>query len=265
MLDKYPKKYLSYSQIDSYLRCPYCFKVRYVDGKPQEDTKYLSFGRIIHGVFEDYHGNEAMMLEVFKEKLIAESHLYDDKDEAMKFYKKGVDAINHFAKSHLYHVGVVGREVRFNAKLIPDAPSFIGFIDLIYGNPDFPETFSIVDFKTSASTKPKDALRTDLQMPIYALAMDEKYGVFPASIEYFYPVINKSQKALHLGEGIYQYQNQREPVVHFNAFDAIPVIKQVYDDIMMEKFDERAMHFFCTEECKSSSGWGAVPKYGDFK
>lgn len=265
MLDKYPKKYLSYSQIDSYLRCPFCFKVRYIDGAEQEDTKYLSFGRIIHGVFEDYHGNEFMMREVFKEKIIAESHLYADREEAMRFYKKGAGAITHFIQSDLYDVQAVGREVRFNVKLIPDIPNMIGFIDLIHGNPDFPETWNVVDFKTSASTKPKDALRTDLQMPIYALAMFYKYGAFPASVEYFYPVINKRQKAIHLGDGIYQYQNQKTPVVHFNAFDALPIIKQVHDDVLGEKFDERAMHFFCTKDCKSQGGWGAVPDYGGFK
>jgi len=264
-MSKYPKKYMSYSQIDQYLRCPFCFRVKYIDGAEQEDTKFLSFGRIIHDVFENYTGNESMMREVFKERLISESHLYEDKEEAMKFYQKGTDAITHYTASDLYHLEAVGREVRFNAKLLPNTPSIIGFIDFIYGNPDMPSTWNIVDYKTSASTKPKEALRTDLQMPIYALAMHKKYGVFPNSIEYFYPVINKRQRAIHLGDGIYQYQNQREPVVHFNAFDALPIIQQVHDDVVAGKFDERAMHFFCTSDCKSAGGWGAVPKYGDFK
>lgn len=264
-MEKYPKRFMSYSQIDQYLRCPFCFKVKYVDGAEQEDSKYMSFGRIIHDVFENYTGNEQMMREVFKDRLIAESHLYDDKEDAMKFYQKGVDAITHYTASDLYHLEAVGREIRFNAKLVPDTPSIIGFIDFIYGNPDDAGTWNIVDYKTSASTKPKDALRTDLQMPIYALAIHHKHGKFPNSIEYYYPVINKRQRAIHLGDGIYQYQNQREPVVHFNAYDALPIIKQVHDDVLDEKFDDRAMHFFCTSDCKKAGGWASVPDYGGFK
>lgn len=265
MLNKYPKKYMSYSQIDSYLRCPYCFKVKYVDNKPTEDTKYLVFGRIIHSLFEDYMGNKSMMEDVFHHKIIEESAIFDDKDDAMKFYHKGKDAIKHLSESDLPKMPVVAKEKMFNVKLIDGLPNVFGYIDLIYGNADFPETWNIVDYKTSASTKPKASLATDLQMPIYALAIYKSHGVFPASIEYFYPVINKRQRAIHLGDGVYEYQNQREPVVRFSAFDALPVIQQVHDDIMQEKFDERAMHFFCTEECKTQGGWGIVPDYGEFK
>lgn len=265
MLEKYPKRNMSYSQIDQYLRCPYCFKVKYVDGNKTEDTKYLVFGRIIHDVFERYTDNPEMMFDVFHHRLIDESAIFDDKEDAMKFYQKGKDAIKHYTESDLVRMETVSREQMFNAKLLKGTPSLIGFIDYIHGNPDYPETWNIVDYKTSASTKPKASLATDLQMPIYALAIHHKHGVFPNSIEYFYPVINKRQRAIHLGDGIYEYQNQREPVVRFNAFDALPVIQQVHDDIMQEKFDERAMHFFCTEECKTQGGWGIVPDYGEFK
>jgi RecB family exonuclease len=265
MFEKYPKKYMSYSQIDAYLRCPYCFKVKYVDGLATEDTKYLVFGRLIHSLFENYGDNKPMMEEVFHHRIIEESAIFEDREDAMKFYQKGKDAIKNYHDSDIPKMQVVAKEKMFNVNLISGLPNLFGFIDLVYGNPDIPETWNIVDYKTSASVKPKASLSTDLQMPIYALVMHKKHGAFPSSIEYFYPVINKRQRAIHIGEGVYEYQNQREPVVRFNAFDALPVIQQVYEDIMEEKFDDRAMHFFCTNECKSLGGWGVVPDYGGFK
>lgn len=254
-MNPYPLSYMSYSQISSFQRCEFCFKLTYIDKAPRQKSKYMSAGSAFHSFAEHYkQGMDAD--ELLVQEFLKYQDGYKDKAEGMEMYAKMVQGKDHYLLSKYAEKEPLFTEMKFRDRLFADEeiPPILGFIDRIDGELGKPETYEVTDFKTSGSTKKKEDLKTDLQMPIYAMILYRRFGAYPARITYYYPVIDKFQSAVHIGDGVYRYENQREPVVEVDVKESMQVLYDTVMEIRQSLFERKAMHFFCHDECKAEAG-----------
>lgn len=260
-MNDYPvKAYMSYSQISSFMRCPFCFSLTYIKKVPRQKSKYMSAGSAFHSFAELYKpGMDAD--ELLIQEFLKYQDGYEDKSEGREMYAKMVKGKDNYLLSEYAKKEPIFTEMKFKDRLFADEsiPPMYGFIDRVDGELGKPETYEVTDFKTSGSTKPKADLATDLQMPIYAMILYRRFGVFPARITYYYPVIDKYQSAVHIGDGVYEYENQKKPIVVVDVKEKMQVLYDVIAEIRQSTFEKKAMHFFCHPECRAcADGWSLL-------
>lgn len=279
LVELYPKKYISYSQLSSYEGCPHTYFRTYILGI-RKGNKYTALGSVIHEVFE-LQGKQLIagkpwligdLLKKFnkmyfdKEKVPTE--YFENKEDYIKMYKKGCEAIRNFYEFYKDQKPTF-IEKKFETKLVDDIPPVLGYIDRIDGDPSDASTWIVTDYKSGSSVKSKEFLNTDIQLAIYAQAIYKQHGAYPAAVQYFHPVISKWQKAIHQGGGHYKYTNQRAPVCEFNVTDAMIKARQIVVDICesvrtdtWNKYTDGWSCKMCFhyKECKPFEGdsWGAI-------
>jgi len=176
---------LSYSQVRSFLSCPWQCKLRYVDFLRAPLSPAASLGISLHRALESYHreslnGLEGL-LQAYDDRWV--HHGFTSAQEQMEWYRKGEDIL----RAYLEHDAdrkseVLGVEREFVMPLGPH--QVIGTIDRIDRLPD--GTHEIIDYKTHTDFIDEARLAEDLQMGIYAVGAREGLGIEPdrLTIEY---------------------------------------------------------------------------------
>jgi hypothetical protein len=163
------KNRVSFSQYSTYLKCPYKWKLDYVDNlRQKEDSINTTFGTAIHHAFQTYLDvlykqsvTEAESLDVkklFQEKFAEEVKKVKELDDSTytDFIFDGHDIIDTFLKSanrikyfphHEYEL--VGIEIPLEIPLKNNV-DFVGFIDIVLKEKN-KEKYRIIDFKTSSN------------------------------------------------------------------------------------------------------------------
>jgi hypothetical protein len=244
---EYPIPYFSYSQLNSFLGCAHTFELTYLSGRFQKrGNKYTELGSILHDVFERQGKNliidsDPLTLgqakKMFNKNFLALRNdertkgYFIDKEDFIKMYQKGILAIeNYYAMYEEAKPLYVERQ--FKKKIAEDLPPAKSFIDRIDGDPSDASTWIVTDYKTGGSPKPKDYLRNDFQLALYALQIYAEFGAYPKAVQFVHPVPNKTQTAVHQGNGVYKFTNQRKPVVEFNVADTIILIRETIAQIV---------------------------------
>lgn len=249
-LDKrYFIPYFSYSQLNTFLTCPESFKKTYLSGKYESrGNKYTALGSILHDIFERQgkqliaEGSpvtQGQSTKKFNQEFmkLKDEHpeYFDDKDDFIKMYQKGITALENYYE--LYEdAKPLFVEKKFLAKIADGLPPAKSFIDRIDGtDPADASTWIISDYKTGSQPKAKAYLREDFQMGLYCAQVFAQYGAYPKAVQFVHPVPQKTQTAIHQGDGVYRFQNQREPVVEFSVADTIMLIRNTLADIIEAK------------------------------
>lgn len=240
---EYPIPYYSYSQLSNFMKCPHDFYLTYLDGKKkQTGNKYTELGSVLHDVFEEQGKRliiesepltKGQALKKYNQGFmkIQKAH-FDGKEDFLKMYNKGVQAIeNYYAMYEDTKPLFVEKEFKLSiAKGLPPAKAYIDRID---GDPKDVSTWVLSDYKTGGSAKSKDYLKTDIQMGLYVALVFARYGKYPQAVQFVHPVPNKVQTALHIGDGVYQFQGQRAPVVSFSIAEIITTVRRVIAEIVI--------------------------------
>lgn len=136
---------LSYSRINTFLRCPRKFYLKYIDGLEEPSTPAMEIGKIVHESLDALIKNGGDMLKAL-EKL--DTLPKQDYTTARKRFKIGVKMLQGLpvAASELKF----GFDIKFN-KVDFDSPNcfFRGVIDLVIKNGD--GSYSVRDWKTGWS------------------------------------------------------------------------------------------------------------------
>lgn len=252
-LEQYPLPYISYSQLSSYLSCSFTFYQSYVMKNRDSGNKYSKLGNVFHEIAEKYPqsgdpkeiGREYSRL--FKEIPV---EMFDSKEERQEFFDKGIVAIRNFGRHYKDAPEPLFVELKVEVPIIDGLPPSLSFIDRIDGEKDKPETYIITDYKTSNAAWPKSKLAEQFQLGFYALQCYKKFGAWPMVVQYYFPVPDKWVIAVHIGDGVYEYQNQKSPVLQINVADVIAKCKFAYDGIMAGEFKETLCGtFFCNKFC----------------
>ena len=182
-----PVHYLSYSQAETFKRCPLQYKYRYIIRIPVPPSSALSFGDTIHKTLYAFYERAKQGELVNKEVLLK---LYDDTWKSIGYKNKGyeekmkqhgVELLEEFfQKGYDPGVLVIALEQPFKIKITPDL-TLGGKIDRVDKRKD--GKLEIIDYKTGSAPKKKNPSE-DVQLSVYALAATEQgiYGEKPENI-----------------------------------------------------------------------------------
>jgi RecB family exonuclease len=246
---RYPIPYFSYSQLNTFRTCPESFRLTYMTGKfESRGNKYTELGGVLHDLFErqgkqliaegdPFTKGQAIkqfnkdFVKVGKEK----SQYFTDKDDFIKMYQKGITAIENYYELYSDSVPLYV-EKKFMGKVADGLPPAKSFIDRIDGeDPSDASTWILSDYKTGGSPKDKAYLRQDFQLGLYVAQVFAQYGAYPKAVQFVHPVPAKTQTAVHQGDGVYKFKNQRKPIVEFNVADTLVEIRETIADIVQAK------------------------------
>ncbi len=197
-----PKSYISISQIQSYLRCPAQYCLRYVKGITMPPTRALTVGKVVHSAIEQNYKQKMqsgldLPLDVVKDLAATEfdrQALFTDwgEDDPGKAKDEAI------ALATLYHQEVaptimpVAVELRVEVEFENVDYNLLGFIDLI------DQDGYIRDTKTASRTPSEDEADKSLQLTTYYLAYQINFGRDPAGVKLDYLVSTKTPKYVQL-------------------------------------------------------------------
>lgn len=167
------KNIFSYTQLESYDRCPLQYKYQFVMKIPTAPTASLSFGDTVHRTLQSFYQQfftnskigEKELMEIYKESWLPVGYASKTHEDRMK--KEGEKMLrNFFVKFHNQNIKILDLEKFFKIKIDNDT-AIVGKIDRVdkVNNKEI----EIIDYKTGK--KPDDkTLSKNFQLSIYALA-----------------------------------------------------------------------------------------------
>lgn len=185
----------SYSRLNSFYDCAYCWKLQYIDENKGEDGFFSQYGTLAHNLLEKYAKNELSLFELSPQYEENYSKFVTFKappnphvDLGEKYYNIGKEYFDNFTGFDDYEVLAVEKEVEFKINNI----RMCGYIDLLAKNKI--GKLAIIDHK-SADLKPrsnrKKATKTDekldaylRQLYLYSIPVFEEYGEYPEELNF---------------------------------------------------------------------------------
>ena len=184
--DAPPIAALSYTQVDTYLRCPQMYQYRFVFRLPTRPKPQMQFGRILHDALKDALGSiehetpltwamvdSAYVAAWAKERFCAPEQAPSLQDLGRTYLRRAFDA-GDLSKPLLL-------EQPFSLRV--DGLRLTGRIDRVDRHPD--GTYEVIDYKTGSAKRAAE-LQRDLQLGVYALAAREVFRFDPLSLSYYY-------------------------------------------------------------------------------
>jgi len=193
-------KNFSYSQLDTYELCPRKYEYAYVLRIPQKPNSALSFGTTIHNTLKDFYtllkdskeGIEGIIKQPELEDL-GNLYLknwvksgYDSKKHEELRKQAGKEMLkNYYEKIYSSDERPLNLEESFVVHI--GESSFAGKIDRIdfIGEKNGVKEVCIVDYKTGKVKNERD-IKSDLQLPLYAIFVEQKLGYKVAKAEYLF-------------------------------------------------------------------------------
>ncbi|MBU4273876.1 MAG: PD-(D/E)XK nuclease family protein [Planctomycetes bacterium] len=182
----------SYSAISTYQNCPLQYKYQYVDKIRVGPKAVFSFGNSVHEALRWFYDIPTAdprplddLLEYLETCWIGDG--YTSKGEETMYFYQAQGILRCF---HKHNVGEFRVPVALERKFLIDLGvcKMSGRIDRLDKDPD--GGFEIIDYKTSRRLPPAKILKTDLQLPIYHMAVSEVWGVEPETASFYYVLPN---------------------------------------------------------------------------
>src|SRR5437588_10481435 len=184
--DAPPITALSYTQVDTYLRCPQMYQYRFVFRLPTRPRPQMQFGRILHEALKDALGSierdrpltwdmldAAYVAAWARERFCAPEQAPSLQDLGRTYLRRALDA-GDLSKPLLL-------EQPFSLRV--DGLRLSGRIDRVDRHPD--GSYEVIDYKTGSAKRAVE-LQRDLQLGVYALAARDVFRFDPLSLSYYY-------------------------------------------------------------------------------
>jgi ATP-dependent DNA helicase UvrD/PcrA len=184
--DAPPIAALSYTQVDTYLRCPQMYQYRFVFRLPTRPRPQMQFGRILHETLKDALGSidrerpltwemvdAAYVAAWARERFCAPEQAPSLQDLGRSYLRRAFDA-GDLSKPLLL-------EQPFSLRI--DGLRLTGRIDRVDRHAD--GGYELIDYKTGSAKRAAE-LQRDLQLGVYALAAREVFRFEPLSLSYYY-------------------------------------------------------------------------------
>lgn len=244
------------SYIELYKSCPYAFYNVVVKGIELPNGVYALHGIILHDLFDLYSTSEDKskinLFDLFKERYygeMSENHLdFKEKPELfMELYEKGIRAI----KNYLAYEETAPKPFETEKKIIFSVGENLPKISITFDRVNkYGEEYELVDYKCG-KVYSGQKLVTDLQLPLYALAIKERYGKLPNTFRFLFMSENK-ERVYHLTrENTYECTVRNRKYV-VNLTEAIREVKQVLGDIQKGRFSvhQDVSNWHCERMCQ---------------
>ena len=177
---------LSYTQVDTYLRCPQMYQYRFVFRLPTRPRPQMQFGRILHEALKDALGSierdrpltwdmvdAAYVAAWARERFCVPEQAPSLQDLGRTYLRRAFEA-GDLSKPLLL-------EQPFSLRV--DGLRLSGRIDRVDRHPD--GSYEVIDYKTGSAKRAVE-LQRDLQLGVYALAAREVFRFDPLSLSYYY-------------------------------------------------------------------------------
>ena len=177
---------LSYTQVDTYQRCPQMYQYRFVFRLPTRPRPQMQFGRILHEALKDALGgierdrpltwamvDSAYVAAWTRERFCAPEQAPSLQDLGRTYLHNAFSA-GDLSKPLLL-------EQPFSLRV--DGLRLTGRIDRVDRHPD--GSYEVIDYKTGSARRATE-LQRDLQLGVYALAARDVFRFNPLSLSYYY-------------------------------------------------------------------------------
>lgn len=178
---------LSYSQVESFNRCPYRFYFNHFLTIPSPDAASRSFGMTIHNTMKEFYDRVMRfrqgfkeirkmpglndLLEIYEKKWQPEG--YENMRQERERFKSGEKALTgYFKKFFDGNENPIWLEGKFRAKL--GDIILKGTVDRLDQNKD---GYEIIDYKTGTTIKDLKKGDDSLQLALYSIAVKESKGI----------------------------------------------------------------------------------------
>jgi len=180
---------LSASKFESYQKCPLQFKFAHVLEVPTPEKTYFNLGTAVHAVVEHLTKLEKDRIKLTEEKAFeilennwsSNAYLSEKKEDEDK--EKARTMIRTYLKWISGNPNIpVDVEKKFQIEI--DGIKVNGKIDRIEKTPN--GEYQVIDFKTGNVYETKNSIKEDIQMNVYALAVEQLYKKLPEKTSLFY-------------------------------------------------------------------------------
>lgn len=175
--EKYFQNNFSYTQLETYVRCPLQYKYHYVLKIPTPPTAAIAFGDSIHKALQNFYlefmGDKSVglkrLLKIYQKTWLPVGYVSASHELRMK--KEGEKILEgYFKKYHNKRLDIVAIEKPFKIKVTKDI-YVVGKIDRVDGLAK--KNIEIIDYKTGKKPDEKE-LKKSLQLSIYAMAATDR-------------------------------------------------------------------------------------------
>lgn len=275
----------SYSQIQTWLDCPYRWKLDYLLGQRQPAvSEPLSLGTAIHETLEQYFngvkdGKEFTLAEAQdmldfnmdvndipfaseENKVIAEQQ----HSEMIKGLVGGTSELAKFMKDK--EVVACEKDFKLCVKLpfdiLFDGDRYnhiyiIGSIDFIVK--DRSGGLHVVDFKSGKTLFKPKKLKENLQLKIYSLVIKEIYGRLPVSTQYYFTRMDEFQNVLPLAN------REEDRICEYYKNGKVKtmgsLVGEIYEQLVDIFREQYTTCSYIAKPCALCSWCGHSPLYGE--
>ncbi len=180
---------LSYSKINTYSKCPFKFRLSYIDKIPSSPKPYHKLGNILHSALRSYYeyrlssiGNQSPSLDYMLEEYRESWGDIREGDE--KHYQKGLDILTEY-----YYKNVDSEAVPYYIEqpfnIVVAGVNIIGSFDRVDKLEGY-EQYEIIDYKSSKTMLTQEEIDEDIQLSIYYLAFQRMTGISPVKLNFYY-------------------------------------------------------------------------------
>ncbi|MDR0985124.1 MAG: PD-(D/E)XK nuclease family protein [Endomicrobium sp.] len=181
---------ISYSRINTYLFCPYKYKLIYLKDIRIPINADITFGHIIHRTLENFHRHNNSSYDNLMD-------FYDNSwkndgfinpQQVFEYYIRGKNMLIDYYRSFCNSKAeVLYVEKEFNSTI--GKYKFIGIIDRIDKCPN--NIYEVIDYKTHIKIWSQKKIDENLQLSFYAYACKNVFGLNPNRIAVYFLSINR--------------------------------------------------------------------------
>lgn len=178
---------ISFSKIQAYERCPYLYRLVFLEGWRAGPHARQAMGQSLHRTLAAFMSPENKdrsldaLLVTFDEHWLNEG--FKTPEETFEFYEAGRKILeNFFIIIADRSDETVGAEMTFRVEFGPVA--LMGTIDRVDRLAD--GRYAVVEYKSNDRAWPEERIRNDLQMTLYDLGVRKGFGVEPAVLAYHF-------------------------------------------------------------------------------
>lgn len=190
--------YVSPTRLNTWLRCPLAFKLRYVDQVRAATSPKLFLGKVVHSLLEGFYRHRQFGIDLSAsdvvdrldwswDELVQEDEMTFVRDEEEELKRQAVDLVRTYLRfMPADEPKPVAVETTVEVPLIDPSTRedlgipLLGVVDLILPSDDGQ---TIVDFKTAAKSNSTPEVAHEIQLSSYAYAVRQMTGHEEAGME----------------------------------------------------------------------------------
>ena len=175
------EKYVSFSRLSRWLRCPRSYQKHYLEGREDTPGAPALFGKAVHRVLElEAQAGQLVRLDALLSRWVevaAEQGITAPED-----HQAAEQLFRRFARrQHTWPAELLGVEVEFAYRL--NGHTIKGVIDRVERTPD---GLLVTDYKTSWKVYTADEAKSSLQAAVYLLAAEELWPGEPVTVQFWF-------------------------------------------------------------------------------